>query len=425
MSNIPITILPINLLGTNLVYNIAPTVNTKILVAVSGNNATFKEASSGTPTTIAQFIFDDLPQYLIDNSGVYLGYRYPLKLAVNGLSFYMIPNPGTAIYKLVDTIPADNTLVDVAHIAFLTEDIVWSIDTDVQVSGSIDISTNFGYTSLSGSLVFLAQAGFILQSPSISKTIPMIYPVLSCKSDCVTCGYCPDNFSCSNAFCSTEQSVGSNTGTFGIRIRSSSGDEYVLTYNENIPLGSSMSTGYLLPEDEISVDILSETPTLFTEQWFYVDLFSGDTELKTNKQYPIYVIINGVKKFIKIPTNIQYGESFPIDLLDQSGTGTLTLTPSTTGNWGSYFLTGTSDFTSSSFPSGAVALWQNFSLLGTPAIGFGLPAPSSSTIIWIVVAAVVLLFIVGIIIVIFLAARPQNKNTASVAGPNVTTIPAQ
>lgn len=326
------------------------------------NNIIFAETSPSPTASRALFEINNLPLFLVSNGnvGVYLGKSYPLKLISNGISYFL--------QQSINGYQLSNTCSNCVTITVLSLDLFWSTDTFNSITPNSFISTLF-YTPIPvpgqppGQIVLTNRAYFYLSTILQSLIrVSVAYPPISCPASCETCGYCPSNFSCNNGLCSSDVLTISSINppvTFGLRTKNS-----VITYT------SDASAGYYLSPNQISVDyentdISGGMPILIPQRWFYIDLPSGQGELFVGKSYPIYIYINNRKFYITMNSQIPNG--FKIILSPMVRPDTLTFVPTKSATWGDFVFTN-SDFLNGKFVNGPIALWQNNSLIGSPAV---------------------------------------------------------
>ena len=277
---------------------------------------------------IATFSVTGLPQFLETNHGLYLGDIYNPRLYINNKYFYLekVPNQRST-YNLVST-PNPQCF----GFSPLTP-------------GSPDVTPhNFPVDT---SLTLVSNKGPIT-----------IFSPTKCTSSCTDCGsaICPENFTCFGGQCQTQIDL-SSSAAFGIRAKENQTKVYTYSISEDI------LTIHLVSEDQISAKL--ETSNILKEKWFYADYLPGQHKLIVGQRYPLYVHINGDKRYI---TNT--GNNVTYRLSTNPDGNTLTFAPQSAVNWGSFTLD-QSEFANLYLPDNRgvpLALWQNSSVMGTPAV---------------------------------------------------------
>lgn len=339
----------------------------------------FLEGATGaTGANRALFEIENLPLYLEsgDNYGVYLGEIYPLKLVVNRKSYFLerlLTGTGKVYYALSDR------CTDCVNITILSLNLYWSTSGNRAKLVPKSFISDLFYTpsTNSSSRQLTDEAYFYLYRREIFRSTgntPIAYSPLNCNDTCSVCQYCPADFMCNNNnLCVTSFSSESPFQAFGLRTQSS-----IITYTRN------GKNAYYASRNQISVDFENTdtsngTPFLIPQRWFYVDLKPGQGSLRVKEKYPIYIYINSQRYYITISESTLNG--FKMSLSENITSRTLSFRPLRKANWGQYVFTN-DDFVCyddnssciSSFSQTPIALWQNNSLIGEPAV-YSIPSP--------------------------------------------------
>lgn len=312
-----------------------PTSNIKFNVQFIYNDST-KQIQLGYTQNFGQqalFNLTNLPSFLQSNHELYLGDIYTPQLRLGNNYFYIEEvSPRSSTYNLVST-PNPKCF-----------------SFSPTVPGTLEVTPyNF---PVSNTLVI---SGTVTPITVVSPT--------QCTETCTNCGWevCPENFSCVSGQCATQLPINS---AFGIRVKSSNQTQ-VYTYSI---VGNSLVI-HLVPTTQISAVI--ETSDIFKERWFYADYFPGQNQLIVGQNYPLYTFINSTKYYISNPVGVPGTiVTYQLKPSMSSSDRVLTFKPTSPANWGSFTVT-PSQFLNLALPNNTnatIALWQNASVLGTPAV---------------------------------------------------------
>jgi hypothetical protein len=275
---------------------------------------------------LAIFNISNLPPFLQANNGLYLGTVYPLQFQGGYLK-----QAGGNTYSLVN-IP----------------------DTQCFSISPVDPDTRTVMT-------FNSPCNVPLTIMSTDRPINIISPT-QCMDSCDKCGSasCVENFECYQGQCKTQLNL-SSSAAFGIRIRDiNQGRIYTYTI-----VGNSLVV-HLVSENNISA--LIDTNDIFRERWFYADYIGDQDQLTVGQRYQLYTFVKNTKYYISAP--IVSGQMVTYTLSPSIPMNVLTFTPKSTVNWGEYTIK-PSEFENLALPNGGnvnIALWQNNSVIGSPAV---------------------------------------------------------
>lgn len=283
--------------------------------------------------TVAEFGLMDIEPYPKAQGKLYLGKMYSPQLKLGNDFAYLQPNSSPNTYSASRNIPTGPTF-SMALLSPMTE---WNRPIAI------------GNVRFDSFMPGNAQT-FTMQSNG-SGTIP-ISPV-SCMGNCQQCGYCPDQFSCTGQRgCVNITGVGPS---FGIR-GNANGEQVVYTYrvmNDN--------QAVLAPAkpDFVSADI--ETDDIVRERYFYADYRQDENYYTAGTTYPIYIVVNGQKRYLSSPQRMDGGASV-YTLTSAPQNNTAAFRPTNEVNWRQFSLT------PDNFPNLAyteprsLALWQDSTL---------------------------------------------------------------
>lgn len=299
----------------------------------SSNQVTLSPNSGQT----ANFRIVDLPPFLRSNHGLYLGAVYAplLKIGLNSF-YYLEQTDQKSTYNLV-----------------LSYNLNCLTLSPVTPGGSDVILYNFPGVGL-----------FHIRSTT-RMPITVISPT-QCPGSCKDCGMgiCPENFTCVDGECATQLDL-SKTAAFGLRIQTpDQAQAQVYTYSI---IGNSLIV-HLVPETNISAQIDNTDTNIFKERWFYAD-YQGQNHLEVGKRYPLYIPKDNAKYYITNPVGGP-GSMVTYTLSNYPSSNVLTFAPASIANWGEFTISPT-EFENFAIPNDSrmlIALWQNSSVLHTPAV---------------------------------------------------------
>ena len=307
--------------------------------------------------TPAGFLISDLPTFLQQMAGLYLGKPYYPQVRINNQMYFLQATNRPNVYDLVQT---NMDLSKLFGFVLVKPDLNWQTP--------YDLSNILFYNFSTGSATKFSFNG------TPSRNGALVYSPLLCPNDCQMCGdVCPDLFNCMAGQCVNNVTQGP---TFGLRGKGSNGQDYVYTYKIiSMNGGQALVMAATLPK-YISAQI--ETNDIVRERYFYTD-YDGENQFVVGKSYPIYTIINGQKRYLSTPVGPP-SSGHPSATPNPTSSPTLyTLTqnpvsdtakfsPKTSTNWGQFNLT------PDQFPNLAyteptsLALWQTSALIGQPAV---------------------------------------------------------
>lgn len=299
---------------------------------------------SNNRNQVANFIISDLPPFLGENNGLYLGDVYYPMLSINGQSYFLEQTVQDNVYNLV--LP-DNVLAveNLFSVAFLSPDLQWDEEDTIDnlMVENFNLDKVVQNKPLEGYFVRGSAGQFI-------------YSAAVCPEDCEYCGNnCPDDYFCTGTECATD-----NDGVgFGVR-----GDGFVYSYK----IDPNQETVMVAASDQSLITADIETSDIVRERFFYADYQGDEDNFVVGKDYPIYVWVGDQKKYLSNPNRLQDNGPTIYELTNQPQPDGALFSPTTPANWRERELT-PDDFINFAFNNSArLALWNDPSFIGTAAV---------------------------------------------------------
>lgn len=347
-------------------------------------------------TEAAVFVINELPPFLREKRGLYLGHLYIPQLYIDNRGYYLQVTSRKNHYRLVDEMESD----DLFGFSILQPQLKW------QERAEIDKIHFENFDPGNATHFFLAT-----RPRSRSRAI---YSPTDCRGDENYCGlFTPDS--------DGVEGVG-----FGLRGRN-------VVYTYKVSPDQKMVTVAATPTFLVTADL--ETNDTVRERYFFADL-QGTEQFKSGVDYPIYIWVNGQKRYLSKPQRHSENGPTTYELTARSEEDTARFSPMTVANWREMTLT-PNDFINLAFNNiSELALWRDESYQGRPAVvsadnpslstvapallaSHSQTEPTSSTIVtpfwtqwwfWLLIGLLILLLIVLIVIL----TRPRT--------PKVTTV---
>lgn len=337
-------------------------------------------------TTPATFILS-LPDFLAQRK-LYLGEVYLPQMLVNGKGYFLQKTNQNNVYLLTE-----EPHCSLFGFSLLNPKSNWA-DEDVIEKIYFENFTPGDATHYS------------LESKNLSGSLTS--PPTACLQSCDKCGdVCPDQFKCGSQCTTTLGGLG-----FGIR-----GDKVVYTYKVS-PDKKSVKVAAVDPM-YITADL--ETPDLVRERYFFID-----EEPTVGGSYPIYIWVDGEKRYLSQPNRLAEMGPTVYQLTPAPEEGTAQLAPTVVGNWREHTFT-PNDFINLAFNNTPkLALWRDFSFQGQPAVtskkvtsynnAFALPktetqgsSQGTQWWYWLLLGLIILVLIIVVVVLVYFLTRPKPE----------------
>ena len=272
----------------------------------------------------ATFLIGNLPPFLQEKRGLYLGRLYTPQLYLNGRPYYLQATSRENHYQLVDSANSDRLF----GFSVLRPGLKWGERADMK---SIHFE-NFNPGSA---------PQYLLSTRPRSST-QAIYSPADCEGPDDYCG-------------PTNPDLTIQEGGFGLR-----GPDVIYTYK--VSRNGKTVTVAASSKSLITADL--ETNDTVRERYFFAD---GD-EYRVGVDYPIYIWVDQEKRYLSNPRRLTEDGPTIYELTAQPRENTARLSPMAPSNWREMTVT-PNDFINLAFNNTPeLALWRDESYQGRPAV---------------------------------------------------------
>lgn len=276
----------------------------------------------------ARFYVTDRPNYLNDNNGLYLGQLYNPKLKVDGRLYYLEATGRDNRFKLVE----DGAGRGLFGFSIMKPGLKWEemVEIDTVHFEHLTLPTNVTHW-------------FLTSTEGLRGRV--VYSRVDCSLRDLFCG-------------ASEPDVPKRNGNgFGIRAQ-----EQLYTYK--LSPDRKKATVAAVLNSIVSTDL--ESQDTVRERWFFAD--SPNDQYKVGVDYPIYIWVDGKKRYLSFPERISENGPTVYELTDGPEKTAAFFSPTAEINWREPTVT-PNDFINLAFNSTPrLTLWREESYQGQPAV---------------------------------------------------------